>query len=71
MTKYKYIVQVHPVENGEPNLAKVVEEWEFDNKPDADWWFEIYKLNPRQDRHGGPTKAVYLGRVNDITGELE
>ena len=71
MTKYVHIVQVHPVELGEPNLVKVVAENEFDNKADADQWIEVYNLNPKQDRHGYPTKAVYLGRVNDTTGELE
>ena len=71
MTTYTHIVQVHPVENGEPNLHKVVAENEFDNQADADWWIEVYNLNPKQDRHGGPTKAVYLGRVNDRAGELE
>lgn len=65
MTKYVHIVQVHPVENGEPNLYKVKEEFEYDNKEDAEaivWhWNETWK----------DTKAVYLGRVNDATGELE
>ena len=71
MTRYQHIVQVHPVEQGEPNLSKVVAENEFDTKADADQWIEVYNLNPKQDRHGYPTRAVYCGRVNTETGELE
>lgn len=71
MTKYVHIVQVHPVELGEPNTVKVVTEYEFDNLTDANQWIETYNLNPKQDRHGYPTQAVYRGRVNDATGELE
>lgn len=71
MTQYKHIVQVHPVENGKPNLHKVVEEREFDNVDDARIFRMKHNLDPKQDRHGYPTEAVYLGRVNDATGELE
>ena len=68
MTKYVHIVQVHPVELGEPNLHKVKQELEFDSKVDAEEWVYFYNINPY---HNGPTKAVYLGRVNDETGEIE
>jgi hypothetical protein len=65
MTKYVHIVQVHPVENGLPNLHKVKEEFEYKTQEDAEaivWhWNETWK----------DTQAVYLGRVNDATGELE
>lgn len=64
MTKFFHIVQVHPVENGEPNLYKVLEEFEYTTKEDAEaiiWhWNETWT-----DR-----KAVYVGCVNDETGEL-
>ena len=74
MTKYVHIVQVHPVELGEPNLSKVVREIEFDGpagKEAAERYVELYNAHPEPDRHNGPTRAVYLGRVNDATGELE
>lgn len=71
MTKYIHIVQIHPVQLGKPNLAKVVEEREFDNVDDARFFRMDYNQNPKQDRHGYPTQAVYHGRVNDETGELE
>ena len=74
MTTYKHIVQVHPVELGEPNLVKVVREIEFagpTGKETAERYIELYNENPQLDRHGYPTQAVYHGRVNDITGELE
>lgn len=65
MTKYVHIVQVHPVENGEPNLYKVLEEVKFVTKEDADYYIQWYDINDYE------LKAVYLGRVNDTTGELE
>ena len=67
MTKYVHIVQVHPVENWEPNLSKVRKEKEFDTKEAADAWIEHY--NDSRGLH--VYEAVYLGRVNDTTGELE
>lgn len=71
MTKYVHIVQVHPVENGEPNLYKVKDEMEFETKTQADAWIKIFNdiektYNPKVE-----FQAVYLGRVNDATGELE
>jgi hypothetical protein len=71
MTKYVHIVQVHPVENGEVNGYKVRSEKEFTNREEAvmyvDWFNTRQLVDPMLER----TKAVYLGRVNDATGELE
>lgn len=64
MTKYFHIVQVHPVENGEPNLHKVLMEKEFDAKEDAMEAIEFHNSIHTTE------KAVYLGCVNDETGEL-
>lgn len=70
MIKYVHIVQVHPVENGEINLHKVEMKLEFGEKKDADWYVEVTNASIKE--HGNyPFKAVYLGRVNDATGELE
>jgi hypothetical protein len=66
MTKYFHIVQVHPVENGEPNLHKVKHEKEFDTQRVAELYVESYNEGSQ-----GGFKAVYHGRVNDETGELE
>jgi hypothetical protein len=69
MTTHKHIVQVHPVENGEPNLHKVLKEIEYDTKEVAEGfikWYNAEALELEKDY-----KAVYLGRVNDETGELE
>jgi len=68
MTRYFHIVQVHPVENGEPNLHKVTEEKEFESHFNAVNWVEIRNL--RAEQKGEALKAVYLGCVNDTTGEL-
>ena len=70
MTTYKHIVQVHPVENGLPNLYKVKTEREFVTKELAEYWIELFNKHPYQE-DGIVYKAVYLGRVNDETGELE
>jgi hypothetical protein len=64
MTKFVHIVRVHPVENGEPNLHKVKEEQEFTNMVAAQDW--IINYNAIHEN----TRAVYLGCVNDETGEL-
>ena len=69
MTKYVHIVQVHPVENwGKPNLYKVEKELEFTQEWEAkaavDWLNSIEYKDKR-------FQAVYHGRVNDATGELE
>lgn len=69
MTVYKHIVQVHPVENGQPNLYKVVHEEEFLTEAGAQKWIELYGATYNETGDG--YKAVYLGRVNDATGELE
>jgi len=68
MTKFVHIVQVHPVENGEPNLYKVKAEREFATKEQADAW--IADHNSLHDPYEWNYKAVYLGCVNDATGEL-
>jgi len=69
MTQFVHIVQVHPVENGEPNLYKVEWEREFDTKADAldyvKWCDDNFE--PIDD---DMIKAVYQGCVNDETGEL-
>ena len=76
MTKYFHIVQVHPIENGLPNLHKVKMEKEFDTKADAEYWIETFNWGNKSLRETyGPDyvperKAVYVGCVNDETGEL-
>ena len=67
MTQFTHIVQVHPVENGLPNLHKVIREQEFATKRMADVYIESYNEAPQT---GIPRVAVYLGCVNDETGEL-
>ncbi len=64
MIKYVHIVYVHPVENGEPNLYKVKHEAEFDTKERADMFIEEHNAEITT------LKAVYLGRVNNMTGEI-
>ena len=64
MTKFVHIVQVHPVENGEPNLSKVKQEKEYDTKYGALAAVMDYNLIYKK------TRAVYRGCVNDETGEL-
>jgi DNA polymerase III delta prime subunit len=68
MTQFVHIVQAHPVELGKPNLAKVVEEREFDTVNQAQEWIKCYNHNARMMKV--EQLAVYLGCVNDETGEL-
>ena len=68
MTKFVHIVYVHPVEQGLPNLHKVELEREFETKEQAERWAELY--NDNEKIFGNEHKAVYLGCVNDATGEL-
>jgi hypothetical protein len=69
MAKYFHIVQVHPVELVQPNLAKVRDEREFEEKADAIHWMQ--KFNDAMHDSEESVRAVYHGRVNDETGELE
>ena len=72
MTRYVHIVQVHPVENGEPNLHKVKAEREFGTEQEARAWVSNFNYDGQDDgRWTRDILAVYLGRVNDATGELE
>jgi uncharacterized protein YciU (UPF0263 family) len=66
MTKFVHIVQVHPVYDGILQTHKVREEKEFGTKVEADDWIEYVNLKYKDDN----LKAVYLGCVNDETGEL-
>jgi len=71
MTRFVHIVYVHPVELGEPNLHKVVEEQEFETKEHAEAWVNTFNTpNYRVDKGYPAYRAVYLGCVNDATGEL-
>lgn len=63
----QHIVRVHPVEYGEPNLHKVLMEREFETEEDAKRWIRLYN-GPLIDDED---VAIYRGRVNDYTGELE
>jgi hypothetical protein len=67
MTQFVHIVQVHPVELGEPNLHKVKFEWEFDTVKQAEDAIEAFNWGAK---FNGEFKAVYYGCVNDATGEL-
>lgn len=69
MNTHKHIVQVHPVENGEVNLSKVEHEVEFDTYGNIDTIIKL--VNESNWFKEKLLKAVYLGRVNDATGERE
>ncbi len=74
MTKYFHIVQVHPVYNGILQTHKVIREQEFETKQMADLYIESYNDGTQAmyegTQEGIPRRAVYLGCVNDETGEL-
>jgi hypothetical protein len=68
MPKFVHIVQVHPVELGKPNLHKVKHEAEFQFHDDA--LVYVKQQNRMFKKAGDALEAVYLGCVNDETGEL-
>jgi hypothetical protein len=68
MSKFVHIVQVHPVELGQPNLHKVKYEAEFQFHDDALAY--VKQQNRMFKKAGDALEAVYLGCVNDATGEL-
>lgn len=65
VTKYVHIVQVHPVYNGIVQTHKVKLEKEFETKEEAEEYIVGFDLI-----YKGEYRAVYLGCVNDETGEL-
>ncbi len=69
MTQYRHIVQVHPVENGEANLSKVKLEHEYKSKRMAMKYVDYFNMYYEHEEIDW--KAVYRGRVNCETGELE
>ena len=64
MTKYFHIVQVHPVYDGILQTHKVLKEFEFETKEEAEDAVEVWNEVMTENQ------AVYLGCVNDETGEL-
>jgi hypothetical protein len=64
MTKLVYIVQIHPVYDGILQTHKVVKEMEYSEYEFAEAMVNHYNETATN------TKAVYLGCVNDATGEL-
>jgi hypothetical protein len=73
-TKYFHIVQVHPVVQGIVQTHKVIREQEFETKRMADLYIESYNEGTQEfcTQEGMDVEriAVYLGCVNDETGEL-
>ena len=67
MTTFAHLVQIHPIEMGEPNLDKVEHEEEFKTLKEAEIYYWRYNSNPE---HAGSTRAVYQGRVNCTTRKL-
>jgi hypothetical protein len=65
MTKYFHIVQVHPMYDGILQTHKVELEKEFETKERAEQYIGAFNALGR-----GEYRAVYVGCVNDETGEL-
>jgi hypothetical protein len=64
MTKFIHIVQIHPVYDGILQTHKVKTELEFATQEAAEDAVELWNDSVTN------TRAVYLGCVNDATGEL-
>jgi len=71
MTTHKHIVQVHPVYDGILQTHKVRAEHEFHFKESAIKWMEGFnRVYAATEDEPEEFRAVYLGCVNDETGEL-
>ena len=66
--KFVHIAQAYHVENGQPNLHKILLEKEFDTVTQAEAWIDCYNHNARMMKV--EQLAVYTGCVNDATGKL-
>jgi hypothetical protein len=67
----KYIVQIHPVEAGQPNLYKVRGEHEFHFKASAVKWMEGFnRVHAATEDEPEEFRAVYRGCVDTDTGDL-
>jgi hypothetical protein len=68
MPKFVHIVQVHPIVQGILQTHKVKHEAEFQFHDDALAY--VKQQNRMFEKAGDALEAVYLGCVNDETGEL-
>jgi len=64
MTQYFHIVHLCRIENGKPNLYKPRYEEEFNHEDEAQKFVKDFNQNHVD------LAAVYVGKVNDETGEL-
>lgn len=65
---HKHIIQVHTLEDGVSTMRWVVPVV-FDKQTKAEKY--VKQFNAIAEGVGIAKKAVYRGRINDITGELE
>ena len=64
MTKYFHVVHLCRIENSKPDLYKPRYDEEFDTEEEAQKYVKDYNQNHTD------LIAVYVGKVNDKTGEL-
>lgn len=62
--KHTHVVQVHSLENGEPNFSNVIRAFEYDTMESA------YNLIRYWNRSAVFTIAVYVGCSDDEIGEM-
>lgn len=61
---YTHVVRIHTMENGELNLHKIVKEIEYSELESAENCIEHWNETAIH------TKAIYLGCVNNATGDI-
>lgn len=72
MAQFKYIVQIHLVEHGDPNQGNILADHEFFTKEEAEWWLDMYNTTPvLSKQYRTTTKAVYVGCTNNESGEVK
>lgn len=66
MTQHKHIVQVHPIENGLPDLNRVELTMKFNTQKQANKWITNY--NNTERHFNVELKAFYSGHTNTKLG---
>jgi hypothetical protein len=63
-------VKVHPVESGRPVYSKVKLEKKFETAIEAKWYIDRFNETIIEQAGKEIARAVYVGKVDRVTGEL-
>jgi hypothetical protein len=69
-SKIMHKVKVHPVESGRPVYSKVKLEKKFETAIEAKWYIDRFNETIIEQAGKEIARAVYVGKVDRVTGEL-